>query len=473
MNYELTKNEFIKLKKEELNYIDAIAKISSNKTLKELEKLEIYRNLNNYEVKLNEILKKLKSVLLKEKQLTRKNLKDVIIEFDLDKNYLSKVNFNHNQQKNYVLEDLGVDIETFKFKLTISDLIYNHGRNRTIVFDIMLNNQKLIEPPIYIFSGYYDSSEDCYGPCSGEIDDYLYGIYINIYGEYGNRKEIAKKDIDKFEKDKIIIPSKKYVVSDEIKKIFKEELLNIQNNTLNDCVVQTKNRVEELNYTRTPEYKEKMLLDRINKLYKKVKGEFIKKEILYSGKFLDVLRETYKLPNENIVKKEKIVKNSGKDSVIVIPITQDKEYIITFQNRIKDKIIAEFPAGYIENSEDPLKAAKRELQEEIGYITNDLFIVDEAYTSPGIDNSVTYIVIANNCIKYVEKNINGTELVSYGLFSERELNYLINNNIMNGALNKLAYYNLINNIDDCNITYIESNKKIYKKLRKKINPLDN
>lgn len=71
------------------------------------------------------------------------------------------------------------------------------------------------------------------------------------------------------------------------------------------------------------------MLERINKLYAKVKCKFIQKEILYSGNFLDILRETYKLQNGNIVKKEKVIKNSGKNSVIVIAITQDK-YVITF-----------------------------------------------------------------------------------------------------------------------------------------------
>ena len=66
-----------------------------------------------------------------------------------------------------------------------------------------------------------------------------------------------------------------------------------------------------------------------------------------------------------------------------------------------------------------------------------------------------------------EKNITGNELIDYGLFSEKELEYLINKNIINGAMNKLAYYNLINNVDDCNITYVNSNKKIYKKTKKK------
>ena len=45
MNYELNKNEFEKIKREELEYIDSIAQISSNKILSETEKLEIYRTL--------------------------------------------------------------------------------------------------------------------------------------------------------------------------------------------------------------------------------------------------------------------------------------------------------------------------------------------------------------------------------------------------------------------------------------------
>ena len=474
MNYELNKNEFEKIKREELAYIDSIAQISSNKTLSETEKLEIYRTLNSYEIKLNEILKKLWSTFPRDDSLTKDNLKDVIIEIDLPKDYLSSLNFQYNKQKKYVLEKLWIDAESLKFKLTL----YNLMRCReywSINSDTIQNNQRLIEEPIYIFSGYYDASEDCYGPCFGEPDDYLYGIYENIRNNaYNNeKKEVQKKDIDKFEKDKIIIHSKRYVHVHEIRKIFEEELLNSKNQTLNDCVIQTKTRIEELNYIRSPEYKEKILLDRINELYKKVKGRFIREEILYSGQFLQILRETYKLPNENRVEKEKVVKNDGKDSVIVIAITQDKEYIITIQNRINDKLIAEFPSGYIENNEDSINAAKRELKEETGYISDDLFLLDEAYTSPGTDNSKTYIVIANNCIKINEKSSNGTELVDYGLFSEKELEYLINNNIINGAMNKLAYYNLVNNTDDCNVTYVKSNKKIYKKLRKKRNPLDN
>ena len=54
MNYELVKKEFIKLKKEEFNYINHVSEISS-KTLTEEEKLEIHRTLKDYENKLDKM----------------------------------------------------------------------------------------------------------------------------------------------------------------------------------------------------------------------------------------------------------------------------------------------------------------------------------------------------------------------------------------------------------------------------------
>ena len=89
MNYESIKNEFIKLKREELEYINEVSIISSKKELSEDEKIEIYRNLKHYVNKLNELLKKLQSEMIESKHLTKLNLKETIIEFDLNKDFLT------------------------------------------------------------------------------------------------------------------------------------------------------------------------------------------------------------------------------------------------------------------------------------------------------------------------------------------------------------------------------------------------
>lgn len=447
MDYELVKADFIRLKKEELAYIDEIVKLSASKILSEYEKLEIYRTLKKYEVRLNELLqlicRLITDVSKTGPKITKANFKDVLIEFDINENYLSTLNSCYYRHKEGIFEHLGIDIRDYKFKLTLHNLIYNR-EYKAINQDEIQNGQRLIEKQVYILKWYEDSTEDCYGPCVGDPDDYVSGIYV-IFKD-GGQKEVPKKNIEVFERDKFVIHSSCYVDYFEINKIFEEELLNTQNKSIEDCVIEAKNRVDKLNYLRSPEYKEKCLLEKINELYKKVKGECIQKELLYSGKFLQILRETYRLPNENIVEKEKVVKNFGKNSVVIIALTKEKEFLITFQNRIQDKIIAEFPSGYIEKEEDAIEAAKRELYEETGYSTDDLFIIDEVYTSPGIDNSVTYIVIARNCIKTDGQSIAGSELLSYELFSEQELKYLVNNNIMSGSMNKLAYYAFFSNV---------------------------
>lgn len=79
MNYEYLKKEFIKLKKEELIYIDNISKISSNKILPEYEKLEFYRGLNNYITKLDDLIEKLGKAATEDDTL-KGNFENLFIE---------------------------------------------------------------------------------------------------------------------------------------------------------------------------------------------------------------------------------------------------------------------------------------------------------------------------------------------------------------------------------------------------------
>ena len=296
-------------------------------------------------------------------------------------------------------------------------------------------------------------------------DDYIVGVY-SLLRDRDYRIKISRDKMNEFEKDKVILHSRNYVYSDEVRKIFYDELLNNKNKDLMDTINSTRGIVDDLNYSRSPEYKEKILLDKIHKIYDKVKGKLLRTETLYNGEFLQVLREIYSLPDEMIVTKEKVLKNNGKNSVIVIALTSDGEYIIAFQNRINNSILAEFPS---ENDIflSTINASKRELMEETGFESNGLFIPNQMFTSPGIDNSKTFIVVANGCVKTNEVSKDGTEVVDYGIFTFQELKYMIQNNVMNGAINKLAFYSLLNNTTNDDYTYLMIVIKYVKFLRKK------
>ncbi len=408
-------SRFINLKKEELLYIEKVHKLSLTKTLTEDEMLEIFRQLNDYATRLKNMYKS-------------NHRQDYCSDAIVSKDYLSDVD---SEKRENILYLLRIDPDTLKFTKNIFSSKY-----KAINISYILNGQYF--KPIYAECGLYDPYGD------GETTKLLY-----IYALFPIDTIIEIEEKQDFEKDKTIIRNKPYVYGREIPHILREEMLNENNKTMNDCIKATEKRIDELSYANSPEGKKQLLLDKVNNLYKKVKGEFINEEILYNGKFLEIIRETYKLPNEKTVQKEKVVKNNNKNAVVVVAITQDEnhtnKYIITVQNRVRDKLIAEFPGGYIEENETPEEAAKRELLEETGYVANTMFTLEESYTSPGIDNSITYIVVASDCCKVADKTTEGTELVEYDLFTKDELDRLIRDNIMCGGISKLAYYSLKDN----------------------------
>ena len=433
MDIEKLKKEFIKLKSEELEYLDNIAKLGYQKTFSQEEKLNIYRKLKFYENENARFYKLLSDILYESKE---KNMDKVFIEIKLKDDFFNKVSDIFNRHRYLILRRYNINLENNSYILTVKDIIDgNYTKYRYSDFDYLFNKQELFEKPIYIFLYYDDHSDEFF------LFDFTTGIYIDFV--YGDKTEISVKEMENFEKGKIIMRVTSYVDEVEVSTIFMEELLNENNKTLEDCANSTIIRVNKLNYLRSPEYKEKMLLEKITKLYDKVKGKLTKEEILYRGDFIKLIREFYSLPNNRTITREKIVKNGGKDSVIIVATDSNGDYILTFQTRINDKIIAEFPSGYIENGEDVIEAAKRELKEETGYVSDIVTLLDEFYYSVGIDNSICYIVRMKNSVKAFD--VNSNENLTYGIFTEEQLKYLLNNNIMCGAINKLAYYSLQNN----------------------------
>ena len=366
----------------------------------------------------------------------------VLIEIKLKDDFFNNVSDIFNRHRYLILRRYNINLENNSYILTVKDIIDgNYTKYRYSDFDYLFNKQELFEKPIYIFLYYDDHSDECLLPSDWNLFDYSTGIYIDFV--YGDKKEISIKKMENFEKGKIIMRVTPRVDELEVRTIFREELLNENNKTLEDCANSAMIRVNKLNYLRSSEYKEKMLLEKITNIYEKVKGKLTKEEILYSGDFINLIKEVYSLPNNKTITREKIVKNGGKDSVIIVATDSNGNYILTFQTRINDKIIAEFPSGYIEDGEDVIEAAKRELKEETGYVSDNVTILDNSYYSVGIDNSICYVVRIKNSIKAF--NVNPNENLTYGIFTEEELKYLLNNNIMCGTINKLAYYSLQNN----------------------------
>jgi ADP-ribose pyrophosphatase len=131
-----------------------------------------------------------------------------------------------------------------------------------------------------------------------------------------------------------------------------------------------------------------------------------KTEKIFEGKIIDLQVDDVELPNGKQSKRE-IVKHPG--AVAVIPITKDKKIVFVEQYRKPlEKSLVEIPAGKLDNNEQPLMAAIRELEEETGYTAKDLSFVTSFYTSPGFADEIIHLYITDS-IERLENPVTGDE----------------------------------------------------------------
>lgn len=183
---------------------------------------------------------------------------------------------------------------------------------------------------------------------------------------------------------------------------------------------------------------------RIDLIISKTRAELLSTEMVYKDNFINLLVESYNLPNGKIIKRDRVVKNNNKEAVIIIAETVSNKYLVVVQNRIDEITSVEFPSGYVEDDENILDAAQRELLEETGYYSSNIAMLDKLYTQLGIDSGTINIVLAKDCVKVSCQNLGDSEYINYMELTFLELKELVDNNIINSSLNKLAFYDLVN-----------------------------
>jgi len=98
------------------------------------------------------------------------------------------------------------------------------------------------------------------------------------------------------------------------------------------------------------------------------------------------------------------------DTALIIPVTKEGKIIIAKQEQPGKSSFTGLVGGRLDEDEEPLEAAKRELLEETGYEAEDWLLFDAAQPVSKIDWAV-YIFIAKGCKKVAEQNLDGAEKV--------------------------------------------------------------
>lgn len=145
--------------------------------------------------------------------------------------------------------------------------------------------------------------------------------------------------------------------------------------------------------------------------------EILKSETTYRGKIIDVVKDTISIPNGKSTIREVVIHG---DAAAIIPVDKQGNIIFVRQYRHPaKKEVLEIPAGMLEEGEDPLICAKRELEEETSFKAGNINLLFKMYSSIGFSTEILYIYEAYN-LENGEFNFDEDEFISVEKYSVDE-----------------------------------------------------
>ena len=152
-------------------------------------------------------------------------------------------------------------------------------------------------------------------------------------------------------------------------------------------------------------------------------------QYVFNGNVIDVKRDEVQISTGRHSFRE-VVEHPG--GVVIAAVENDTILMVKQYRYPLKKVSLELPAGKLERGEDPDLAAKRELEEETGYVAKNWVSLGYIYTSPGFCDEKLYLYLATD-LEYKTQNPDEDEIIEGIKYSLNEVYTLINTGKINDS----------------------------------------
>lgn len=147
--------------------------------------------------------------------------------------------------------------------------------------------------------------------------------------------------------------------------------------------------------------------------------EKIDSKEVYKGIIIRVEKDKVRLENGVETYRESV---RHRNAVAVVALDEENHLLMVEQYRYPiGRKLMELPAGLIDEGEEPLEAAKRELEEETGYGAEAWRLLTEFYPSGGVHDEKIYIYLATKIKEISKPHLDGDEVLTSHKIPFKEL----------------------------------------------------
>ncbi len=153
--------------------------------------------------------------------------------------------------------------------------------------------------------------------------------------------------------------------------------------------------------------------------------------------YIELYQDKVRTPKGNVLT---YTKYHASDVVIVVPFIDRQTLLMIRQFRYPiGKVLLEFPAGHVEDGEDPLDTAERELEEETGYRASKVEHVYSYHPSVSRTKQSVHVFRATGLARTSATRHDGGEQISMKKVTVKQLRRLVAKRKVENAGTLIAY----------------------------------